>query len=207
MPPASSHARVRSLASSEGKEAAEFLSVWFRRVVGSDESAFESLFRALHDDLLSHAVRILGDAAAARDVVQDAFVKFWERRREHDPTGSVRALLHRTVRNLALNQIRDGRRRDELLAENYEPSRSRPPEPDASLAGRELETRIQGWISELPDRQREALTLSRFQGLSHEEIARVMEVTPRTVNNHLVRALRTLRDRIDTQDPPRPPNG
>lgn len=207
MPPASSQARVRSIPSAEGTATTEFLSVWFRRVVGSDESAFESLFRALHDDLLSHAVRILGDAASARDVVQDAFVKFWERRREHDPTGSVRALLHLTVRNLALNQIRDGRRRAELLAESYEPTRSRPPEPDASLAGRELEDRIQEWIQELPDRQREALTLSRFQGLNHEEIARVMEVTPRTVNNHLVRALRTLRERIETLDPPPPPNG
>ncbi len=182
---------------------ADLLSRWFRRVVNSDEGAFESLFRTLHDDLLRYTRRLVGDDATARDVVQETFVRFWERRREHDPSGSVRALLHRTARNLALNHLRDGRRREELLAAGYEPPQTPSPGPDASLVGQELAHRIQGWIETLPPRQREALTLSRFHGLPHEEIAEVMELSPRTVNNHLVRALRTLKDRID-QDGPSP---
>jgi RNA polymerase sigma-70 factor (ECF subfamily) len=51
----------------------------------------------------------------------------------------------------------------------------------------------------LPERQREALMLSRFEGLSHEEIAGVMGVAPRTVNNHLVRGLRFLRERFEAE--------
>ena len=212
MPPASSqahrihggHPAPRTSHTEPGKGSdtpADLHSGWFRRVVNSDEGAFESLFRALHDDLLGHVRRLVEDDATARDLVQEAFVRFWERRKDHDPSGSVRALLHRTARNLALNHLRDGRRREELLAEGYEPPRTPAPGPDAALVGRELAQRIQGWMEELPPRQREALSLSRFQGLSHEEIAQVMELSPRTVNNHLVRALRTLKDRIDNDDP------
>jgi RNA polymerase sigma factor (sigma-70 family) len=51
------------------------------------------------------------------------------------------------------------------------------------------------------DRQREALRLSRFDGLSHEEIAGMMEISPRTVNNHLVKALKHIRDQIRAYEP------
>lgn len=52
------------------------------------------------------------------------------------------------------------------------------------------------WIYDLPERQREAFLLSREQDLSHEEIAEVMDVSPNTVNNHIVKAMRALRDRL-----------
>jgi len=175
----------------------DLLRIWFRRVVESDATAFESLFRATRENLVRYAVQITGDEATAADMVQEAFLRFWQRRREHDPSGSVKALLFRTVRNLALNSVRDGKRRAQLLAEGYESPVRGTPDPEMAFAGRELAERVREWMEELPDRQREALTLSRFQGLNHEEIAEVMEVAPRTVNNHLVRALRTLRDRIE----------
>ncbi len=174
----------------------DLLSAWFQRVVRSDESAFESLFRALHPVLLDFADRMLGDRAAARDLVQEAFVRFWEHRERHDPSGSPKALLFRTVRNLALNQIRDLRRREELLSGEAPMENPTAPSPDDLLDRQELGDRLREWIDGLPERQREALVLSRFEGLSHEEIAEVMEVSPRTVNNHLVRALRSLRERM-----------
>jgi len=172
----------------------DLLTGWFRGLVASDRTAFESLFRATYDGLMRFAEGIVGDEATAGDVVQEAFVRLWQRREEHDPTGSVKALLYRTVRNLALNVVRDGGRRERLLAENYEPPSRFAPAPDEALDERIVEDRLREWIAALPERQREALMLSRFEGLSHEEIARVMDVAPRTVNNHLVRALRTLRD-------------
>lgn len=64
-----------------------------------------------------------------------------------------------------------------------------------------LDDHLRAWIDELPDRQREALSLSRFEGLSHEEIAEVMEISPATVNNHIVRALKTLRGKVRSHHP------
>lgn len=169
--------------------------LWFRRLVRSDEEAFEALFRATYDGLLSVAERITLDSGAAHDVVQDAFVRLWRRRAEHDPSGSVRSLLYRTVRNLALNHVRDRKRREVLLAERLEsaaPTDRSPFEDPAE--SRAAADRLETWIEQLPERQKQAITLSRFHGLSHREIAEVMDVAPRTVNNHLVRGLRTLRD-------------
>jgi RNA polymerase sigma-70 factor (ECF subfamily) len=70
-----------------------------------------------------------------------------------------------------------------------------PVEPDvgAQMDADRLEADLRAWIKELPDRQREALTLSRFENLSHEAIAEVMDISPRTVNNHIVQALKKLR--------------
>lgn len=173
---------------------------WCRRLAASDDGAFEELFQATHGALVRYAVSYTHDAAAARDLVQDAYVRIWERRDRLDPTRSLKALLFRTVRNLALNRVRDRQTRRDLL-DGYVPDVHREPTPDAHAEGRELRHHLDAWIDALPDRQREALRLSRFEGLSHDEIAEVMDVSPRTVNNHLVKALKFLRDCTAAYEP------
>lgn len=179
----------------------DLFAVWARRIRESDSSAFEAFFRALHEPLCRYAESFVTDRAVAGDLVQDAFIRIWDGRTRLDPTQSLKAFAYRTVRNLCLNRIRDERNRDELLAQQYEPPQRAEIRPDEAVDARSLSLRLQAWIAELPDRQREALELSRFQGLSHDQVARAMDVSPRTVNNHLVKALRTLRDRIRAYEP------
>ncbi|MEL6769623.1 MAG: sigma-70 family RNA polymerase sigma factor [Bacteroidota bacterium] len=167
----------------------------------ADPRAFEAFFRATHGGLTRFADSLVRDSAVAADLVQEAYARLWERRADLDPTRSIKALVYRTVRNLAYNRARDRRTRADLLAEHTAGTPlatgvSAAPLPDAEAEAKALDARLQAWIADLPDRQREALTLSRFDGLSHAEIADVMGVSPRTVNNHLVQALRTLRDRL-----------
>ena len=179
----------------------DLFSVWARRIRSSDASAFEAFFRALHGPLERYAESIVSDAALASDMVQDAFVRIWEGRERLDPSQSIKAFAYRTVRNLCLNRIRDRKNREHLLSQRYEPDGSPRFGPDESLDAERLAGLLRQWIDELPERQREALQLSRFQGMSHEEVAEAMDVSPRTVNNHLVKALRTIRDRIRTYEP------
>lgn len=171
--------------------------VWNARLRRSDSSAMAELFEATHDDLLRYVRALLGDRAEANDVVQEAFIRIWSARSSLDPARSLLALLYRTARNLALNHLRDERTRERLLARHEAPFQWRDPGPEALQAERELSEQLSRLVEQLPPRQREALTLSRVQGLSHEEIAAVMGVAPRTVNNHLVRALEHLRDRLN----------
>ncbi|MEL7362702.1 MAG: sigma-70 family RNA polymerase sigma factor, partial [Bacteroidota bacterium] len=76
-------------------------------------------------------------------------------------------------------------------------------ENDSSLAPVErvdadrLAARLRSWMADLPDRQREAISLTRFQHLSHDQAAAVMGCAPRTVNNHIVRGLATIQARLD----------
>jgi RNA polymerase sigma-70 factor (ECF subfamily) len=173
---------------------------WSRRLAASDASALEELFHAMHDALLRYADGLVRDGATARDLVQDAFIRVWKRRAQLDDDLSLKALLYRTVRNLAFNHLRDELTRTRLLSEGYEPSGWRDPGPEATAEAHELQQQLTAWIAALPERQREALMLSRYEGLSHDEIAGVLGIAPRTVNNHLVRALQTLRDHLDARD-------
>ncbi len=138
---------------------------------------------------------------ASMDIVQDVFAKLWEVRHTLDPNRSLKALLYRMVRNLAFNHHRDTKNREakhNTMADYVSDTVDRP---DEVVGSEMLEHRLHEWIDELPDRQREALTLSRFEGLSHDEIAAMMEISPRTVNNHLVKALKHIRDQIRAYEP------
>lgn len=186
-----------------GSPPVDLFQVWCRRLREGDRGALEAVFRALHDPLVGYAARHLNpdDRDAASDVVQDAFLRVWKGRERLDPQRSLKAFLYQTVRNQALNRSRDARTRAALLAERYEAPIQASPRPDETFRADELRTRLEGWIDALPERQQEALRLSRFEGLDHREIADVMGCSPRTVNNHLVRALRTIRARAVELEP------
>ena len=174
---------------------------WCRRIRDGHADAFEALFRDLHPALLRFADGYAESAAAADDLVQEAFARLWEKRARLDPARSVRALLYQTVRNLALNRSRDRASRQDKLAGLAADPAPAPALPDAQAGAGLLARHLHAWVDALPDRQAEALRLTRFEGLDHAEAATVMGLSPRTVNNHLVRALRTLRARTLALDP------
>jgi RNA polymerase sigma-70 factor (ECF subfamily) len=135
------------------------------------------------------------DPQAAHDVLQDAYMKLWQIRESVDPNRSLKALLYQMVRNYSLNHERQRRTRSSESIDDSltEPAASGDIEGEVDTIA--LSQRIHTWIASMPERRREAFVLSRFEGLSHDEIARVMNLTPRTVNNHIVLALQDLRSR------------
>lgn len=179
----------------------EQFAAWCRRIQASDRDAFEQVFQALHDPLIRYALRITKSQTAAQDVVQKAFIELWSMRDSLDPSKSMEALLYRIVRNRAYNHQRDQRTRRERERQAHEDRTSDEPALAAALDADRLETHLETWVDDLPERQREALLLSRFENLTHDEIAEVMEISPRTVNNHIVQALKQLRSRVRTHHP------
>jgi RNA polymerase sigma-70 factor (family 1) len=172
---------------------------WTRRLRAGDATAMEQLFRAAYPGLLGYARSIIEDEAQAQDAVQDAFIAVWSRRDTLDPARSLRALLCAAVRHRLLNRMRDVTRRRDL--HEHMPAPDRPPTPDLDTEASLLGERLRGWIDELPARRREAFVLSRFEGLSHAEIADVMGLSAKTVEHHVGHALRHLRDRLRTHAP------
>lgn len=179
------------------KKPAEQIRIWVEKIMESDREAFDSLFRFLYPRLVRFAFKFVKNKAVAGDIVQDAFVILWENRRNLDPRKSVKPYLYRIVRNRSLNYIRDHSFEtvglESLNADRLKmrdnPENNQEPEP--------LMKMLKEWIEDLPKRQREAFELSRFEGLDHDEIAGVMEVSSNTVNNHIVAALNHLRERYD----------
>lgn len=164
-----------------------------------DEEGFVQLYTAFYPELLRYAQRLLGDEARAHDAVQEAFLRLWQRKATVDPGRSVRALLYKAVRNLAFNHRRDTELHRNLLRSMKQPGYV--PNPEAVAGTTLIGEKIDSWIKELPERRREAFELSRFHGLGHEEIAAVMGVATKTVENHILLALRYLRDRLNAFDP------
>jgi RNA polymerase sigma-70 factor (ECF subfamily) len=171
---------------------------WCRRIKASDREAFAAVFDALHDPLARYALQITGRTAAAQDIVQYAFTSLWDMREDLDPKQSLEALLFRIVRNRAYNTERDRRTRKAKHDEMKHDNDPVQPDPGARMDADRLEADLRAWMEDLPDRQREALALSRFEGLSHEAIADVMDISPRTVNNHIVEAMKKLRRWVRT---------
>jgi len=173
---------------------------WAKRISRSDRQAFNELFRAIYPAMVHFAMRYLKDKTASKDIVQDCFISLWQTRSRIDPSRSLKNYLFTMVRNKALNAIRDRSSFNvdhDLVSDGNAGSVVIAMDDEDDGDGPSLEELMRSWINELPDRQKEALSLSRFEGFDHEEIAVVMNVSPKTVNNHIVAALRSLRERYE----------
>lgn len=166
-----------------------------KKIKRGNREAFSGFFREQYGVYVAYTHRFLKDKADATDIVQNAFIKLWENRSNLDPNQSLVAYMYTIVRNLSLNFIRDHQQKH---AELDERTLSIHEKPDiiyeSETSPREV---LKVLVEALPERQREAFELSRIDGLQHEEIAEIMEVSPRTVNNHIVSALKSLRKAYD----------
>ena len=154
----------------------------------TDRGAFSRIFDRFFAPLARYARRFTDDDALACDVVQDVFLKLWEKRSSITVDVSLKAMLYTMVRNRSLNVLR-GRLQTEAALEEA------AAEPADSAD--DLQRLLYRWIDDLPERRREAFVLSRFHDLSHAEIALIMGLSERTVDTHIQLALRTLRERLD----------
>lgn len=173
----------------------------FQLIAESDEKAFNRLFRVSFAPLVLFACRYVRDKSAASDVVQDIFIKLWQKRESLCEVHAARSYLYQAVRNLCLNYLRDHAREQPIEEDQpyfsfskaaYTPAAD-PTEQDESSGVEQRMQLLRQWIAVLPDRQREAFELSRFEGLDHDEIASVMDVSAKTVNNHITGALKSIR--------------
>lgn len=167
------------------------------RLETGDEAAFERIFRRLSQPVFHFVRGMVQDEPLAQDITQDTFAKLWSIRDRIDAVDSLRAYVFQMARNRVYNHQRDQQVHRDNKADLREahPEVS-PPAPDESLDADMLRSLLEQWVGNLPDRQREALTLRRRKDLSHDEIAEVMGVSPNTVNNHIVRAMKALRNRL-----------
>ena len=166
------------------------------RLRSGDDATFDALFRAVYPDLVGFAESILRERAAAEDVAQEVMMELWRRREQIQPETSIRAYVFRATRNRALNHIRHQR-----VAARVEPeiASSRPesaPPADGAIVETELQHAIDRAIRKLPDRCREVFVLSRVEGLKYSEIAVVLDISVKTVEAQMGKALRTLRERL-----------
>lgn len=169
------------------------------RAARGERAAWHELYRDYRDYVFRTALRYLGDEAQAADVTQDVFVALFQRAGQYEPSARFTTFLFRVVANRCLNERARAqtRRRDpggsDSLALAQAPA-SDATSPDAELATRQERERVRAAILALPERQRLAVILSRYEGLGYDAIASAMDTRVSTVESLLFRARRKLKE-------------
>jgi len=157
-----------------------------------DSSSFEELFRSYFTPLMLFARKILVDEDDAREVVHKVFIALWEKRDKLDLNTSLKSYLFTSVHNRSLNLLRDRKKfSDEELPEvagNWDVS--------TQIEAMELEEKIRETIQSLPDKCRQIFELNRFEGLKYSEIAQELNISVKTVENQMSKALKILREKL-----------
>lgn len=169
------------------------------RVRHGDQEAFALLVERYRVRAVNFAYRFLAHRQTAEDVSQEAFVRAYESRHRYRPRATFSTWFFQILLNLCLNEVRRRRREERALspvarAEDDLPHVS--PSPEDEYQQQELRAAVQRAVAELPDRQRIAVILQRFEGLDYAEIARVMGVSLGVVDGLLSRAKETLRQKL-----------
>lgn len=155
-------------------------------------NSFEQLFRQYFTPLCRFAIKYLGDVDESKEVVHEVFVKVWEKYESLGEDLNFKSYLYTSVRNRCLNKIRDNKKHlslDELGDEKQS-------EQTSSIENKELQGEINYAIESLPERCREVFERSKLHGLKYAEIAEEMNISIKTVENQMSKALRLLRDHL-----------
>jgi len=168
------------------------------RVQTGDVEAFELLVRTWARPLVAFAGALLRSPADGEDIVQDLFVWLWDHRFDWQVQGPLGAYLFRSVRNRAVSRLRhadvEERFHQRLAGHAPEiPPAGSPAPAEQAVAAAELSTAIDAAIGELSDRCREVFLLNRQQGLTYGQIAETLQISVKTVEIHMARALTALR--------------
>lgn len=172
--------------------------ILFAQLRTDDSKAFEQLFKRHYKSLCRRVNSMLNDEEASEDVVQQLFIKIWESRGTLQTPDSVAAYLFTAARNRALNYIKSQARKssNEVPLNNFHDEADNRTEEQ--MDANELQKALYAAIDALPEKRREVFILSRFEGKSYKEIAEIMQISVKTVEAQMGKALATLREFIKT---------
>lgn len=157
---------------------------------------FKKLFDQYFDALVDFAKLYTQDHSAAEDVVQSVFIKVWENQSKILEQDNPKYYLYRAVKNRCLNYIRDIKKMSEQELDTELPAQARV-SFESQIEGQELAKQIDAWVDELPPACRRVFLLSRKEELSHKEISDLLEISTKTVENQITKALKHLRSKIN----------
>ncbi len=169
-------------------------------VQAGDPQAFEVIYDRHGGAAFSLAYRIVGHAAGAEDVTQEAFLSIWRNRLRYERTrGSVRTWVLGIVHNRAIDGLRRNlvHERRRASAEGLEESREAPERTDVEAARREEARVVRGALEALPDDQRRAIELAYFGGFTHTQIADLLDLPVGTVKGRMRLGLEKLRGHVE----------
>lgn len=167
-----------------------------QRLIDKDKEAFSQVYQLYFGSLVNYAFRFIDTKEESEEIVQDTFLKFWDKCSTLSPDSSIKSYLYRAVHNACLNSLKHDKVKDNYkdyvinwMEKSEDPFDSQHQEED-------LMKILNEEINLLPPRCREAFELSRFEGLKYQEIAEHMGISVKTVEVQIGKAFKILRDRV-----------
>jgi RNA polymerase sigma-70 factor (ECF subfamily) len=173
-----------------------------KRIGAGDHEAFRELVERHQNAVIGTVAKMLGNASEAEDISQQVFMRVWRHAKRYRPDAKFTTYLFTITRNLVFNETRRRSRKKEVSADEREETTkhliadSPDRRPDAELLQLELQQAVDAAIASLPETQRMAVILRRYEQLSYEEIAKTLKLSVSAVKSTLFRARTTLRESL-----------
>ena len=174
------------------------------RVKLGDEAAFQELIEAHQHRIIGTVAKMLGDESDAEDIAQQVFIRVWKSAPRWQPTAKVTTWLYKITRNLVFNETRRRKRHPVQSLDAALDDGDRPQQftdtgvkpADTALLDEEMQAAIQRAIDELPEVQRMAVILRRYDDVPYEEIGEILDLSVPAVKSVLFRARTDLREKL-----------
>lgn len=161
-----------------------------------DETAFEMIFRSWYQELCNYAYTFVRNREEAEEVVQGSFVSFWEKRQTLDIATSMRAYLFSMVRNASLNRLKHEKVRQRHAVIHTRSTDLAAESVAHQVQASELQDRISNALEALPEQCRLIFKMNRFEDMKYVEIAKALNISVKTVENQIGKALKIMREKL-----------
>lgn len=168
----------------------------FRELAEGKEKAFRKIFDVYKERIQYTAIKLLKIPAVAEEIAQDVLMQVWVNQRKFSAIDDPEAYLFTVAYHRIYRQLRQTARENKLLRELLEMLSAEQFSMEDTLHAQESKAIIEEAIESLPEQQKRAFKLSRDEGMTHEQIARKLNISPNTVKNHIVLALRHIRSHM-----------
>ena len=162
-----------------------------------NEKAFRELMYSTSDDLFLFAMGFIRNKELAEEIVSDVYVKIWNKRADIVKINNLKSYLFISVKNACLSNLRKMKNEKFISIDEFNDFHFLPVEgPDNDLINKEVIEQIYAAIEALPPKCKLAFSLAKVNGLRYREIAEVMNISEKTVNNHLVYAMKKISENL-----------
>jgi RNA polymerase sigma-70 factor (ECF subfamily) len=178
--------------------------LWMARIKQGDTEALRLLIEAHQHRVIGTVAKMLGDEGDAEDIAQQVFIRVWKSAARYEPTAKFTTWLFKITRNLVFNELRRRKRHPTRSLDATLDDGDRPlqmPDPgtkaaDTALLDDEMQAAIQKAIEELPEVQRMAIVLRRYDDIPYEDIGEILGLSVPAVKSVLFRARTELREKL-----------
>jgi RNA polymerase sigma-70 factor, ECF subfamily len=167
-----------------------------KRIQSGDLKEFENLFRELYTPLCSYASKILHDNDQAEEIVQDIFYGIWKNKEKLDIHISFRPYLYKSVHNNCLQTIQHHQIEEKYRKHVEYNLNEFQIDPIQEMEAEEMNIVIEKTLNSLPERCKQIFNMSRFEGMKYKEIAEILDISTKTVESNMGKALNAFRQNL-----------